>query len=368
MLRSVVACACVVALSCGAWAAPRATRAAAASRGACPSAQKIARVERFARDVLERSRTPGLSLGVSVDGRVCFARGFGVADVTSETPVTPHTTFSVGSITKQFTAVAVLHLVQRGSVALDAPVSRYVPSAPHGFEITIRELLDQTSGLPEYVNSPVMVNASGQPYDVPPKAILAYVAALPLDFDPGARFEYSNTNYVLLSEVIAAVTHRSYRSYLAESVFTPAGLHETAYGAGAPASAARGYDASPSIPFAIAYVGFDWLSGAGALSSSVLDVLAFDRALLGGRLISARLVRAMLRPRPDAAIDEPAYGFAWFVDRDAGLLRNHHTGSIAGFASGNSCYPQLRLCAVVLTNSSNVNPARFLSRVLERVR
>src|SRR5579884_3449870 len=178
--------------------------------GACAAigdpltAQQTKQIDRIAALALAKQHLSGMEIGVGRNGKVLYAQGYGLRDRARRLPVTAQTIFPIGSITKQFTAACVMLLVSRGKVDLDARVSRYLPSAPHGREITVRELLDQTSGLADYLENKPLLGAimNGTVVSRPISSFIALVDGKPLHFKPGTKYEYSNTNYALLGMLV----------------------------------------------------------------------------------------------------------------------------------------------------------------------
>ena len=304
---------------------------------------------------------------VAKDGQPVFRRAYGLADREWEIPNTPRTHFRIGSLTKAFTAAAVLKLAEAGRLGLDDPIRRWVPSVPEAWAgISLRHLLQHRSGIINFTALPNYYDQIAR-VDHTPAQIVALTAGDPLLFPPGERFEYSNTNYVLLGMVIEAASGRSYEAYLRETILAPLGLKETGYddltvilprrAAGYRRGRAQWRNAVPmaaSSAFA-----------AGALYATVDDLLAWDEALSGPRLLSEASRAAMFDDRGTG------YGLGWFVsrafgrpgDRTSGHRVFGHAGSIPGFLSINDLYPDDRLTVIVLSNTETA-PAQKIARDL----
>jgi CubicO group peptidase (beta-lactamase class C family) len=306
---------------------------------------------------------PGAAVIVVVDGKPALRRGYGVADMESGAKVPPEMIFRIGSVTKQFTAVAVLQLVQQGKVRLDDPVTKYVPDFdPRGTTITVEHLLAHTSGIPNYTEGPAFQEIGTR--RLSPTEIVALVDERPLEFEPGLRFKYSNTNYVLLGLVIEKTSGQAYADYMAEHVFKPAGMPSTRYGPNDVADArhAQGYEASPdgfkparpmdmSQPFA-----------AGAIESTVDDLWSWTRALSEGKLVDPKLLERAWTPY--AVTDGKSnYGYGWEIsrDRDAPAERwIRHGGGINGYLSSTLWIPERNVFVAVLSNAmGGGNPGRL---------
>lgn len=167
-----------------------------------------------------KGMSSALSVAVVENGRIAYNRAFGVSDIATKTPATPRTRFRIASVTKMFTAVAVMQLVEAGRVGLDVPLATYLPAAPHAPEITVRQLLMHTSGLWNYGDEAFASGRVSTPTTA--RAIVASVANRPLEHPPGTTFAYSNTGYVLLGLVVEAVTHRALAEYEREQIFARA--------------------------------------------------------------------------------------------------------------------------------------------------
>lgn len=309
---------------------------------------------------------------VAKDGRPVFRRAYGLADRAWEIPNTPQTHFRIGSLTKAFTAAAVLKLGEGGRLGLDDSLRRWVPSVPQAWAgVSLRHLLQHRSGIINFTALPNYYDQIAR-VDHTPAQIVALTAADPLLFPPGERFEYSNTNYVLLGMVIEAASGLSYEAYLRENILAPLGLKETGYddltvilprrAAGYRRGRAQWRNAVP-MAASSAYA-------AGALYSTVDDLLAWDGALAGPRLLSDASRAAMFEDRGTG------YGLGWFVSRAFGKRsgdkpgdprsghRVHgHAGSIPGFLSINDVYPDDGLTVIVLSNTETA-PAQKIARDL----
>jgi CubicO group peptidase (beta-lactamase class C family) len=296
----------------------------------------------------------GLDVAVVRDGRVLLEKQYGFQDLAHTKPLAPGTVFEIGSLTKQFTAAAILTLVDAGKVALDAPVSRYLPGfAP---PVTIAQLLNQTSGLPDYARPENL----GKDAD----GIVAAIAAAPSDFAPGTQWEYSNSNYFILGRVVERVSGESYADYVSAHVLTPAGMSHTtvcpADGAGrAQGSFAAG--AAGSAPASAPVVDPSFYGGAGDLCSTTADLLAWQVALFGGKVVSARSLSFMTTAPTLGGGAETSYGAGLVMDAPWKHRRIWHNGAVpSGFESELSFYPDDHLQIVLLTNTLHDPPSVVL--------
>jgi D-alanyl-D-alanine carboxypeptidase len=372
MSRAVVAF--IALLACLA-ASPLPSRASALSRG------QIARIDAIVRAAMAKQHLAGVEVGVGRNGRVLFSRGYGLRDRRHDLPVTANTVFPIGSITKSFTATAVMLLVQQGNVALDAAIGRYLPTVPHARRVTVRELLDQTSGLPDYLDN-VALFRSILNSTVRPRPIARYVAMVdgkPLHFKPGSKWEYSNTNYAILGMLVRKITGESYPAFFQQRIFGPFGLTSTQVVSATPPrgnDVADGYTFTKSGFVAIAPQSMSWGNSAGAIATDARDLITFDGAFFAGKIVSPASVRTMLTPPPNRPLSKTktplgdlagGYGFGWVRGSDEGRRVEWHNGGIIGGRTMNAVWPRDGLEIVVLTNVTTAEPesiALQISRVL----
>jgi CubicO group peptidase (beta-lactamase class C family) len=295
------------------------------------------------------AKTPGLSVAVAEDGRVAYAHGVGFADVAAKRAVTPETRFRIASITKMFTAVSVMQLVERGQIGLDDRVARYLPDAPHAAEITIRQLLTHTSGLWNYGDEAFISGRVVTP--TTPQAIVASAAAHPLTEKPGAGFAYTNTGYVLLGLVVEAVTREPLARYEAEHIYGPAGMHATTNGDPADGDVSRGYESAagkPAPPFVTS-----WVYGDGDIVSTASDLARFDIALMSGKLVTPATFALMQSASVDASSIAPGvrYGLGLMIVSSGGVTFVGHHGGMPGFEAENEMLPSSSFAMAVLSNA-----------------
>jgi CubicO group peptidase (beta-lactamase class C family) len=284
-------------------------------------------------------------------GRVLLRAGFGRADLGRRRQNTPATRFRIASLTKQFTALAVLQLQDAGRLNVTDRLCRFLDGCPAAWRaVTLAELLANTSGIPDYASLPSYARLSRQHHT--PAQLAALVSSRPLLFRPGTRWSYSNSGYVLLGMVITRVSGLSYSVFLARHIFAPLGLRDTGYDSShpSPPAYATGYvstgQPAPYLDMSVPYA-------AGALYSTVDDLSRWDTALLTGRpqLLRPATLHQMFRPRVAVVPGQPAegsYGYGWFIDR--GGAEYDHDGLIGGFAAQNSIFPRVGAQVVVLAN------------------
>lgn len=307
-----------------------------------------ARIDALVQAAMAHQHLPGLSLAVAHDGEILYARGYGVRDNASQAPADAHTIYNIGSVTKQFTATAIMLLRHDGKLKLDDRLSRYIPTYAQAGRITLRELLNHTSGIPDYTD------LSNVPHHATAMEFFELVAKMPLHFVPGTRYEYSNTNFIVLGIIVEQVSKMPYGEFLERRIFKPLGMTQTSTRV-VPQSqpdGAVGYtyqhpDVKP-IPQTIDDLGY----GDGTVNSSVLDLVKWDTALDSGRVVDAASWRAMTTP-PHAqgeGASDGAYGFGLSVGSFMGRRQVQHYGLNPGYATLNATYPDDRFDIVMMSN------------------
>lgn len=309
---------------------------------------------------------PGASIIVIRDGRVAYAKGYGLAEVETGRRVTATTNFRLASVSKQFTATAVMLLVADGRLRYDDPIATLLPGLPaYASGVTVRHLLNHTSGLPDYEDFvPDSQTAQVHDQDIP-----GLIARAPgTSFPPGTRYAYSNTGYVLLALLVERVSGKRFADFLHDRIFAPLGMRGTvaleegrstvprrAYGYTVDSTGVRRTDQSNTSA----------TLGDGGIYSSAADLAKWDRALERHTLVSAEAQGVAWTPPalPDGQTTE--YGFGWFIDRDGGAMRLKHHGESRGFTNAILRYPERRLTVVVLTNRTGGAPWDIAQRVAD---
>lgn len=294
---------------------------------------------------------------VATHGKVIYSRGFGLADAASGKANKPSTEFQIGSNTKQFTAAAILLLRDRGRLRLRERLCRFIPVCPGDWRaITLYELLTHTSGIPDYTSVPGFWHAADEP--VTPAKLLASFESRPLEFEPGTRFRYSNSGYFLLGMIVRRISGEPYRVFLRRNVLLPLGLRHTGFASIRRGSQrSLGYERGPRGLQPAPRVNPDWVSSAGGLQSSVLDLYRWDRDLMAGRLLSAHSLRDMLAPHVPIAcglLGSPerrcAYGLGLMIGRTYGHEQISHGGEFPGFLSVNAFFPRQGVVVIAFDN------------------
>ena len=304
---------------------------------------------------LVETNDPGLAVLVAQDGKILFEKGYGLADVEHHVPVIPQTTFRIGSITKQFTASAILKLQEEGKLSLDDKLSKYIPDFPRGDEVTLRHLLTHTSGIHSYTDDPgFWSRVTNDTSD----AIMAGMKTYPYDFDPGTKWSYDNSGYLLLGCIVEKVSGQSYGDFLRENFFQPLGMTNTGvYRAhlGLPHEA-LGYSLGTNGFTQALNWDMSWAGGAGALYSTVEDLYRWNEGIFNGRVLDAASLEAAFTPvktkeNQTNYTKDAGYGFGWGVGRYRGLRKISHNGGLDGFSSCLQRLPDEKFTVAVLANA-----------------
>lgn len=317
----------------------------------------------------DHSDVPGCAVGVYQNGAIAFEKGYGSANLEYAIPISPTTPFIMGSVSKQFTAAAIALLADEGRLSLDDDVRKYVPELPdYGQRITIDELVHHTSGLRDFW---ALVEAAGMrlddTYAVPDVLALA-ARQKHLEFTPGTEYDYSNTGYVVLGEIVRRVSGKSLARFAADEIFAPLGMTHTHFQD----------DHTVLVPGrAYAYMPHDggwridvWnndIVGQGGLMTTVEDLQKWDENFYTGRVGGPRLLARQLSQGRLANGTVLSYAFGLEVGTYRGLRLVEHTGSTGGYRTIISRFPTVHTSVVALCNASNVNTTTLSHRVADAV-
>jgi CubicO group peptidase (beta-lactamase class C family) len=319
------------------------------SAGVCSAQATVERLQAVVQPYVDAQMFMG-SVLVAQKGKVLFSKGYGWADVEWNIPNSPTTRFQIASMTKQFTAAAILLLEERGKLKTDDLVKKYLPDAPASWEkITIYNLLTMTSGLADH----------SAEYDPTPPDRLIYVDR-PLDFQPGEKWDYKNTNYLVLGYLLERVSGQSYADFLQENIFKPLGMNDS------------GLDSNVAIvPHrASGYlIGADGIENAertnisgalsaGGLYSTTEDLLRWEEGLFGGKVLKPSSLRKMTTPLKHTTLNNE-YACGLYINHVNGRLLIDYDGNNIGFTSEMAYYPEEALAVIVLTNLNSYTTARI---------
>jgi CubicO group peptidase (beta-lactamase class C family) len=310
-------------------------------------------IEKLVLATLGQTPLAGLTLGIQRGEQTPYIAGYGYADLETQEPAGADTVYMLGSVTKQFTAAVIMHLVERGMLGLDDPISQYLEGLPSRWEIvTIRQLLTHTGGIPNY--SPDSIGFDISQFYTPEELMVRFTEWNLLDFEPGKRWEYSNRGYFLLGMIIKQVSGESYSDYLQQNITGPLGLEHTTSCPINPENLAQGYriKAYGTEPELVTNVNASFAYGAGDLCSTAGDLLEWQRALAGGLVVSDASYQLMITPAvlPDGT--QTGYGFGLEIEESNGRSVIKHAGGIpTGFVSMLVYYPNEDYGIVLLTNT-----------------
>lgn len=309
------------------------------------------------------SGKPGAAVLVKQGDKVLLRKGYGLANVELGVPVKPEHVFRIGSTTKTFTSVAVMQLVEEGKLALDAPLSRYLKDAPKTWEkVSVEHLLTHTSGIPSYTSDIAFLGMVRK--DLTVDELIATFKDKLLDFEPGTKWAYNNSGYILLGKLIETVTGKDYYANLKTRVIEPLGLKHTGYGDEGVLipGMVNGYKDGP-VP--ASYISMTLPYAAGALVSNVDDLATFTLALHGGKLLKPASYQRMITPYKTSDGKDTRYGYGLFARTSNGRTLLGHGGDIFGFHCQVEADPAAKTVAVILHNGERLAvDGGYLSRRL----
>lgn len=320
------------------------------------------KMDDYVKREMAKEQVPGLSLVVVKDGKIIKSAGYGYANLEVKAPATPETIYQIQSVTKQFTATAVMMLAEEGKIVLDDKVSLYLTGAPQAWRnITVRNLLTHTSGIKDYINEPT----TSLRLDVSDEDVFNATIKRELNFQPGEKYAYSNTNYFLLSIIIHKLTGKTYGEYLNERIFKPLGMSNT-----------RIYSQTDIIPnrasgylldngklqnggyYAASILGY----AGGGIITNVLDMAKWDAGLYDEKLLKRSSFEQMWTSGKLNNGKSTGYGFGWAIgDLKGHRLVTHNGAHTSGFASAITRYLDDKLTIVVLTNQFGGSNPSFIA-------
>ncbi len=317
---------------------------------------------------LARTGAPSASVAVVKDGRIAYVRAYGTAEVETKLEAAPGMRYSIGSISKQFTAAAVLLLAEEGKLSLDDPVARFVPGLTRAQDVTLRQLLSMTSGYQDYWPQDYVMPDMLRPATA--ESILAGWAKKPLDFEPGTRWQYSNTNYVIAGLVVEKAAGRPLLRFLHERIFDPLRMttvsdsDQAPLGPGDPARYMR-YALGPVRP--APKEGKGWLFAAGELAMTAEDLARWDVSMIDQTVLKAASYRQMETEVLLANGAGTRYGLGVGVALTDGRRMISHGGEVSGFTATNQVFPDDRAAVVVLTNIDAASASEQIASAVARL-
>jgi D-alanyl-D-alanine carboxypeptidase len=325
-------------------------------------------IDEYIQSAMRKHHIPGISLAIVRRGQVVLAKGYGQANVELAVPATVDTVYQLASVTKTFTATAIMLLVEEGKLELDDKVTKHLSDLPKAWDaVTVRHLLNHTSGIKSYTSVKDFFKTIRKDYSH--REILGLVAKEPLEFAPGEKWNYNNSGFFLLGMLVEKVTGKTYGEFLDERILRPLRMTHTRINdlhAVIP-NRAQGYTwngkelrngeyTSPSQPFS-----------AGMLVSSVSDMLKWDTALDSETLLTNPILERMWTPTPLKKGEPAGYGFGWQIDKVNGHRRVSHGGGIPGFSTEISRFVDDKLTVIVLANSDQGNAGSLAQGIARRI-
>ena len=301
---------------------------------------------------------PGAAVLLERDGKTLLRKAYGMADLELGVALEPDMVFRIGSITKQFTAVATLMLEADGKLSVKDDITKHLPDYPTGGKtITVEHLLTHTSGIKSYTSLPGWMDTLYK--DVSHEEVLEVFKDEPMDFDPGTRWLYNNSGFYLLGLVIEAASGQDYGTFLEERIFEPLGMNDTALGDHQRiiARRARGYHRNGETLQNAPYISMKWPYAAGALVSTVDDLSRWNRALQAGEVVSKETLQRLWTDYPTTDGESTFYGYGWGLAEVEGHRVIHHGGGIHGFSTFALTVPEKGLFLAVLSNDPANTPS-----------
>lgn len=301
------------------------------------------------------SLAPGCAILVARKDNVIYEKAFGKANLELDVTLQPGMIFRIGSMTKQYTAVAILKLMEEGKLSLQDSIQRFFPGFPYkGHSIIIENLLTHTSGLIDYQLFDIHIHNAIR-LDLPSSLFLDSLAPRPLLFIPGTKYEYSNSNYFMLGMIIEKITGKPYETYLKESILAPAGLLNTYFDSPVNIIKGRvsGYNKVKESYKNVDYISMSQVYSAGALLSNMDDLFKWNKALRSYSIIKKENLNKAWTNFKLIDSTLAGYGYGWFVSEFQGLKTIWHGGAIDGFRSMECYFPEQEIFLAVLINSEN---------------
>ena len=319
---------------------------------------------------LKGKEAPGIAVLVAKDGKVLYSKGFGYADIKNKILITPETKFRIGSVTKQFTAAAILKLQENNLLSVGDKLSKFIPDFPRGNEVTIHQLLTHTSGIHSYTNNPDFITNVTK--TISPDSLVNLIKKDPYDFNPGEKWVYNNSGYFILGYIIGKVSGMPYSEYLKKNFFNPLHMENTGvhYAGIKLQHEAKGYAKNSGKYDEAVNWDMSWAGGAGAIYSTVDDLRKWNEALYNGKVLKEESLKAMLIPvvlnNGEKAV--PLYGYGIGFGKYRGEDIVSHSGGLHGFVTQLAYYPKEKMTVVMFYNNgapeANFDPNKIAEAYL----
>jgi CubicO group peptidase (beta-lactamase class C family) len=318
--------------------------------------QLTAEYDRMLSEKFRQGET-GCAALVAKDGQIIYKKAFGMADLELNVPMQPDMVFRIGSITKQFTAVAILQLMEQGKLSLQDDITKYIPDYPtHGYNITIEHLLTHTSGIKSYTNVPEFQKYVRQ--DLKPEEAINTFRNLPMEFAPGTKWNYNNSGYFLLGYIIEKVSGKTYQEYIDENFFKPLGMTGSCYGSDSRIikNRASGYQHGKDGVQNADFLSMLLPYSAGSIQSTVEDLYRWNQALHSYKVVSKESLDKAFTEYKLANGKGTGYGYGWFLSQLQGSKTIEHGGGINGFLTNAIYFPEEDLFVALFSNNMSIGP------------
>ena len=325
-------------------------------------ADQQAKVDAIAQQVLTTTGVPSASVGIVTDGKIAYVKAYGKAQLDPPVEATPEMRYSIGSISKQFTATAILMLQQQGKLKLDDPISTWLPQLTRAKEVTLREILSHTSGYQDYYAEDYSMLRMKNPTTA--DAIIDNWGKKPLDFDPGTQWQYSNTNFVIAGKIVEIVSGMPVMKFLQQNIFTPLRMTDVM---NSDMNHLEQTDAHGYVRYALGPLrpapqdGPGWMFAAGELAMPVRDLLLWDIAMMNESLLKPASYREMFTGVKLKDGEDTHYGLGVEISTHDGHQVISHSGEVSGFTSENMVLPQDKVAIAVFTNQEAVGAAGVIA-------
>ena len=307
---------------------------------------------------------PGVSILVAKDGKTIYSKGFGMANLENSVPNAPKHVFEIGSITKQFTAVAILMLEEQGKLSVDDEMTKYIPDYPtQGKTITIHHLLNHTSGIQSYTGMASFVSSART--DMTPTELIDKFKNEPMEFDPGTQFKYNNSGYILLGHIIEVVSGKSYEDFIQTNIFDTLGMTNSYCGSMTKLiqNRARGYSETENGFRNADYLSLGLAYAAGYIMSTTEDLLIWQNAISANTLLKRSTLERAINGSTLNDGEDIGYGYGWIKGDVNGSSTVEHSGGIFGYSSNGIFLPEENVYVIGLTNCDCGNVGALTTNV-----
>lgn len=314
-------------------------------------------------NVFKDKNGPGGVFLVAKDGKTIYQKAFGKANVELDVDLTPKSVFQLGSITKQFTAIAILILEEQGKLNLQHPISKHIPDYPSGDKITLHHLLTHTSGIKDFTKMRSLRDISQK--DLSPKEMVDFFKNEPADFAPGEKFEYNNSGYVVLGYIIELVSGETYENYIKKNIFEKAGMSHSRYASDIAVvdKRAYGYHKKESGYVNKTKISFSIPFSSGSLMSTAEDMLQWQNALSKNVFVSSNTIKKAFAKYKLNNGQEFTYGYGWHIKEIEGTLTREHGGSIFGFKTMGIYIPGEDIYVIGFSNCDCNSPTQVTTDI-----